>query len=86
MATSTRNQTSIDGSLYELAARGVKDTYFIKDDKDAVHPFQWTYDRWPASLPENRLTNPLNQPRWGQRCEFEFDFPTIMARTTKNTH
>ena len=75
MATSTRNQTSIDGSLYELAARGVKDIYFIKDDKEAVHPFQWTYERWPASLPETRLTNPLNQPRWGQRCEFEFDFP-----------
>jgi hypothetical protein len=75
MATTTRNQTQIDGALYELAARGVKDTYFIKDDKDSAHPFQWTYDRWPASLPEIRWTNPLNDPRFGQRCEFEFDLP-----------
>jgi hypothetical protein len=71
----TRNQTSIEGALYELVARGVKDTYFIKDDKEAVHPFQWTYDRYPASLPEERATNPLNEPRFGQRCEFEFDLP-----------
>jgi hypothetical protein len=71
----TRSQTQIDGGLYEMAARGVKDTYFIKDDKDSVHPFQWTYGRWPASLPEERWTTPLNEPRFGQRCEFEFDFP-----------
>jgi hypothetical protein len=75
MAAATRNQTSIEGGLYELVARGVKDQYFMKDEKDAVHPFQWTYNRWPASLPESRNTNPLNQPRWGGRCEFEFDLP-----------
>jgi hypothetical protein len=75
MANTTRNQTSIDGSLYELCARGVKDKYFIKDDKDAIHPFQWTYKRWPGSLPEVRWTNPLNEPKFGQRCEFEFDLP-----------
>ncbi len=75
MAAVTRDPTSIEGALYELVARGVKDQYFLKDDKDAVHPFQWTYDRWPASLPEIRSTNPLNQPRWGQRLEFEFDLP-----------
>lgn len=75
MAVPTRNQTSIEGSLYELVARGVKDKYFIQDDKEAIHPFQWTYQRWPASLPEIRRTNPLNEPRFGQRCEFEMDLP-----------
>jgi hypothetical protein len=75
MAAATRNQTSIEGALYDLVARGAKDTYFIKDDKDSAHPFQWTYERWPASLPEERWTNPLNEPRFGQRCEFEFDLP-----------
>lgn len=75
MSAGTRNQTSIEGALYELVARGEKDKYFIKDDKEAIHPFQWTYDRWPASLPEERWTNPLNEPRWSQRCEFEFDLP-----------
>ena len=75
MAAPTRNQTELDGGLYELVARGVKDLYFIKDDKDAAHPFQWTYDRWPASLPEERWVQPLNQPRFGQRFELEFDLP-----------
>ena len=71
----TRNQTQIDGALYDLAARGAKDVYFIKDDKESVHPFQWTYDRWPASLPEERWNVPINDARWGQRCEFEFNLP-----------
>jgi hypothetical protein len=71
----TRNPTQVDGALYELVAKGNKDTYFIKDEKDSVHPFQWSYGRWPASLPEERWTNPLNQPKFGQRCEFEFDLP-----------
>ena len=71
----TRNQTQIDGALYDLAARGVKDIYFTKDDKESVHPFQWTYDRWPASLPEDRWDVPINDARWGQRCEFEFNLP-----------
>jgi hypothetical protein len=71
----TRNQTQIDGALYELSARGVMDGYFTKDDKESVHPFQWTYDRWPASLPEDRWDVPINDARWGQRCEFEFNLP-----------
>lgn len=71
----TRNQTQIDGALYDLAAKGTKDVYFIKDDKESVHPFQWTYDRWPASLPEERWDVPINDARWGQRCEFEFNLP-----------
>jgi hypothetical protein len=72
---SNRNQTSIDGALYDLVARGVKDTYFTKDDKESINPFDWRYERYPASLPEIRLTNPLNDPRFGQRCEFEFELP-----------
>jgi hypothetical protein len=39
MSAGTRNQTSIEGGLYELVARGEKDKYFIKDDKEALHPF-----------------------------------------------
>ena len=70
-----RNQTSIEGGLYDLVARGVKDTYFIKDEKESVNPFDWRYERYPASLPEVRWTNPLNDCRFGQRCEWEFDLP-----------
>lgn len=84
MAT-TRDQTSVEGALYDLVARGEKDKYFIKDEKDAAHPFQWTFDRWPASLPEHRWTNPLNQVKFGSRCEFEFDLPgDVLMEATLN--
>jgi len=74
MATN-RNQTSIEGGLYDLVARGVKDTYFTKDDIKSINPFDWRYERYPASLPEFRWTNPLNDCRFGQRVEWEFDLP-----------
>jgi hypothetical protein len=70
-----RNQTSIEGGLYDLVARGAKDVYFTKDEKDAINPFDWRYERYPACLPEIRYTNPLNDVRFGQRVEWEFDLP-----------
>lgn len=75
MTSVVRSQTSAEGSLYELVARGVKDEHFQHDSKDAVHPFDWRYDRWPASLPEERWTVPLYPAKFGARCEFEFDLP-----------
>jgi hypothetical protein len=74
MATN-RDQTSIEGGLYDLVARGAKDLYFTKDEKESINPFDWRYDRYPACLPEIRYTNPLNDPRFGQRVEWEFDLP-----------
>lgn len=71
----TRRQTSSEGALYELVARGVKDEYFLKDARESVNPFDWRYKPWPSSIPEVRITQPLNQARWGQRCEFLFDLP-----------
>jgi hypothetical protein len=71
----TRHQTSSEGALYELVARGVKDTYFLKDARESINPFDWRYKQWPSSIPEIRITEPLNQARWGQRCEFLFDLP-----------
>ena len=70
-----RSQTSAEGSLYELVARGSKDKYFIEDDKKSIHPFDWRYERWPSSIPEERWTVPLNPAKFGARCEFEFDLP-----------
>lgn len=61
--------------MYELVARGVKDSYFLKDAIESTNPFDWRYSRWPAQIPEIRTTWPLNQPRFGQRCEWEFDLP-----------
>ena len=70
-----RSQTSSEGSLYELVARGVKDKFFIQDDTSAIHPFDWRYTRYPDSIPEERWTVPLNPGRFGGRCEFEFELP-----------
>jgi len=70
-----RSQTSAEGSLYELVARGVKDKYFIQDDEKAIHPFDWRYTKYPASIPEERWTVPQNPGHFGGRCEFEFDLP-----------
>jgi len=70
-----RSQTSSEGSLYELVARGVKDKYFIQDDTQAIHPFDWRYTKYPDTIPEERWTVPLNPGRFGGRCEFEFELP-----------
>ena len=70
-----RSQTSAEGSLYELVARGVKDKYFIQDDAKAIHPFDWRYEKYPAVIPQERWTVPLNPARFGGRCEFEFELP-----------
>jgi hypothetical protein len=61
--------------LYELVARGVKDKFFIQDDAQAIHPFDWRYTKYPDSIPEERWTIPLNPGRFGGRCEFEFELP-----------
>jgi hypothetical protein len=65
-----RSQTSAEGSLYELVARGVKDKYFIQDDKNAIHPFDWRFEKYPATIPEERWIVPINPARFGGRCEF----------------
>lgn len=70
-----RSQTSAEGSLYELVARGVKDKFFIQDDNNAIHPFDWRFEKYPATIPEERWIVPINPARFGGRCEFEFEFP-----------
>ena len=61
--------------MYELVARGVKDKYFIEDDAKAIHPFDWRYTKYPAAIPEERWTVPVNPGRFGGTCEFEFELP-----------
>jgi hypothetical protein len=70
-----RSQTSAEGSLYELVARGVKDKFFIEDTNKAIHPFDWRYEKYPDSIPEERWTIPINPGRFGGRCEFTFELP-----------
>ena len=68
-----RPQTSIEGALYDLVARGKKDTYFLRDDANSVNLFDTRYDYIPASIPELRIIVPKNRVQWGNVVEFEIE-------------
>ena len=61
------------GALFELVARGVKDKYFVADQKDS----EFVYDaRYSASLPhlgERRTFVPVNGTAFGTTFEVEID-------------
>ena len=62
------------GALFELVARGIKDSYFVKDDpKTAVFPYDAQYDHACAHLAERRTMVPLNAPAFGGSFEVEMD-------------
>ena len=62
-----------EGALYELLARGNKDTYFLKNDMTAISPFDNNYNPVPAQIHERRLIPPLNGAEFGRTCEFDFE-------------
>ena len=74
-----RPNTSAEGSLLELVARGKKDVYFYSNEKTAHVPFSYNADTWPATLDETRNIQPLNMVDFGRTVEWEFDtFGDIM--------
>jgi hypothetical protein len=64
---------SIEGALYELVARGNKDVYFIKDDKDSKNLFDNRYNPTPPQIAELRRLPALNQPGFGRSFEFQVE-------------
>ena len=68
-----RPNTSSEGSLFELVARGQKDKYFTSEDKSAAVPFSYAMGTWPATIDETRQTQPLNMVDFGRTVEWEFD-------------
>ena len=68
-----RPNTSSEGSLFELVARGEKDKYFVSQDKTAVVPFSYNMNTWPATIDETRQTQPLNMVDFGRHIEWEID-------------
>jgi hypothetical protein len=68
-----RPNTSSEGSLFELVARGEKDKYFTSNEKTASNPFSYNMGTWPATLDETRQTQPLNMVDFGRTVEWEFD-------------
>jgi hypothetical protein len=68
-----RPNTSSEGSLLELVARGQKDIYFMSKDETAVVPFSYNMKTWPATIDETRQTQPLNSVDFGRTIEWEVD-------------
>ena len=84
------NQSSGQGALFELVARGVKDNYFTKDSSDSYLPYDGRYESSIHHLAERKTVVPLNEPKFGYsfeveiepfadvmtECAFEIDLPT----------
>jgi hypothetical protein len=68
-----RPNTSSEGSLYELVARGQKDVFFLSQKEDALVPFSYTMGTWPATINETRQTQALNAVDFGRSVEWEFE-------------
>ena len=80
-----RPNTSAEGSLLELVARGKKDVYFYSNEKTAHVPFSYNMEKWPAMIDETRHTQPLNMVDFGRSVEWEFEvFGDIMISAALN--
>ena len=66
-------QSSLQGGIFELVARGRKDTYFVTDSETSVLPFNSRYESSTPYLKERRTTVPLNAPQFGNTFEIELD-------------
>jgi hypothetical protein len=67
-------QSQPDGALYELVARGKKDTYFITSNPaEGGYPFINQYNKIEPHLTERRIHVSRNAPQFKQTIEFEID-------------
>lgn len=61
------------GALYELVARGKKDTYFFSEGPRAENPFDSYYTPVAPRIPEVRVQQPLNAADFGRPVEFTIE-------------
>ncbi len=66
-------QSSGQGALFELVARGNKDKFFVQDSKDSTFPYDGRYESSCHHLAERRTIVPLNQTKFGSSFEVEID-------------
>jgi hypothetical protein len=75
--------SSIQGSIFELVARGKKDTYFAVDRTTSTLPFNSSYESSAPYIQERRTTVPLNNPQFGNTFEIEIDkFGDVLTEAT----
>jgi hypothetical protein len=67
------NQSSGQGALFELVARGVKDAYFVKDSKDSSFPYDARYHSSAHHLLERRKEVPIASSSFGSSFEVQID-------------
>jgi len=67
------NQSSGQGALFELVARGNKDTYFLKDSKESSYPYNAQYNSSVHHLSERKTMVPINGVKFGNTFEVEID-------------
>jgi hypothetical protein len=78
-----RPNTSAEGSLLELVARGKKDVYFMSSNREAHVPFSYNLQTWSATIDEVRQTQPLNMIDFGRSVEWEMEiFGDIMINAS----
>lgn len=65
--------SSGQGALFELVARGVKDSYFVKDAKESTFPYDARYHASCPHLAERRTMVPINATAFGGTIEVEID-------------
>jgi hypothetical protein len=87
-------QSSGQGALFELVARGNKDKYFIKDSNTSYFPYNPHYNSSTHHLAERRTLVPINNTTFGNtfeveidpygdimtECAFEIDLPTWLPQ------
>lgn len=61
------------GALFELVARGVKDKYFVADEKDSTFVYDASYASSLPHLAERRTAVPVNGTTFGGTFEVEID-------------
>ena len=88
------NQSSGQGALFELVARGIKDKYFVKDSTDSFYPYDANYESSIHHLAERKTMVPINGTKFGNtfeveidsyadimtECAFEIDLPTWLPQ------
>ena len=77
-------QSSPDGALFELVARGKKDTFFFnKNPEEAILPLNQPYLPSEPFLSETRFTVPKTPILWNRSLEFEVEvFGDILRELT----
>lgn len=69
----TISASSGQGALFELVARGVKDSYFVKDSKESQFSHDARYESSIPHLAERRTAVPLADAAFGKSFEVEID-------------